>query len=175
MLFSKIQNSKAAKVAALVLVFEMIAQIVAPVRAKALTTGPSQPEVQSFEPVSTSDMVGPFSGDYSYNIPLLDVDGYPINISYNSGITMDQEASWVGLGWNINPGAITRNMRGVPDDFACDRIVKRFNMKPNRTYGVTVGVGEEGFGIDALGLDYSISMNFNNYRGVGFEQSLNAQ
>ncbi len=47
----------------------------------------SQPEVQSFEPVGTSDMVDLFSGDFNYNIPLLDVGGYPINISYHSGIS----------------------------------------------------------------------------------------
>ena len=35
----------------------------------ALTGGPSQPEVQSFEPVGTSDMVNVFSGDFVYNIP----------------------------------------------------------------------------------------------------------
>lgn len=174
MLLERIQKSKAAKVVALMLAFEMLADLIAPITASALTTGPSQPEMQSFTPVGTSDMVDPFSGDYSYNIPLLDVDGYPININYNSGITMDQEASWVGLGWNINPGAITRNMRGVPDDFSGEKITKRFNMKPNRTYGVSVGAGGEVFGIDALQLNYSIAMNYNNYKGVGFEQSVNA-
>lgn len=175
MLLNQIRNSRVAKGVALFVAFEMLAGYFAPISAYALTTGPSQPEMQSFTPIGTSDMVDPFSGDYSYNIPLLDVDGYPLNINYNSGITMDQEASWVGLGWNINPGAITRNMRGVPDDFNGDMITKRFNMKPNRTYGVTVGAGGEVFGVDGLSLNYSISMNFNTYRGVGFEQSVSAQ
>jgi hypothetical protein len=74
-----------------------------PTLAFALTSGPSQPESGSFTPVGTSDMVNLFSGDFNYNIPLMDVGGYPINISYQSGISMDQEATWVGLGWNINP------------------------------------------------------------------------
>merc|ERR1712228_95355 len=30
---------------------------------------------------------------------------------------MSQEASWVGLGWNLNPGAINRTVSGVPDDW----------------------------------------------------------
>ncbi|HEU4717367.1 MAG TPA: hypothetical protein VFU15_06030, partial [Bacteroidia bacterium] len=58
----------------------MFSDMACPLAAWALTGGPSQPEVQSFEPVSTSDMVDLFSGDFNYNIPLLDMDGYPINI-----------------------------------------------------------------------------------------------
>ena len=77
--------------------------------------GPGQPEMGAFKPVGADNMVDLFTGDMSYNIPLLDVGGYPVNIFYNRGITMDQEASWAGLGWNINPGTIMRNMRGVPD------------------------------------------------------------
>ena len=61
--------------------------------------GPTQPEVHGFTPIGVSDMVDPFTGDFTYNIPLMDVEGYPINIAYGSGVSMDQEASWVGLGW----------------------------------------------------------------------------
>ena len=96
--------------------------------------GPDQPEVQSFTPIGTSDMVNPFTGDFSYNIPIMDVDGYPINLAYSAGITMDQEASWVGLGWNLNPGVVNRSMRGLPDDFdGTDKISKVYNMKKNWT------------------------------------------
>src|SRR4029078_1671892 len=98
------------KKVAVVLWFVMIIEMISPLTAFALTGGPSQPEVQSFEPVGTSEMVDPFSGDFTYNIPLLKVGDYPINISYKSGVTMDQEASWVGLGWNINAGVINRSM-----------------------------------------------------------------
>src|SRR6478735_5744913 len=82
-----------------------------------VTTGPVQPETQSFQSVNNNNLVDLFTGDFSYNIPLLDVGGYPVNLHYQSGITMDQEASWVGLGWNVNPGVVSRNMRGLPDDF----------------------------------------------------------
>jgi len=146
----------------------------------ALTSGPSQPEVQSFEPVGTSQMVDPFSGDFTYNIPLLDVDGYPVNISYHSGITMDQEASWTGLGWNINCGTINRGMRGIPDDFNGEQITKEFNMKPNRTFGLTLGGGVEFFGKDNVGkftigqggIGADLTIRFNNYTGVGMDRSL---
>jgi len=52
-----------------------------PSQSFALTGGPSQPEVQSFEPMGTNDMVNLFSGDFTYNIPLLDVEGYTINLA----------------------------------------------------------------------------------------------
>src|ERR1700749_46251 len=89
-------------------VLSMLFQIFYPTVALALTGGPSQPEMQAFEPIGTTNMVDLSSGSFTYNIPLMDVEGYPINLSYHSGITMDQEASWVGLGWNINPGEINR-------------------------------------------------------------------
>jgi hypothetical protein len=149
----------------------ILTEIVAPTCAWALTGGPSQPEVQSFEPVGTSDMVDLFTGDLNYNIPLLDVDGYPINISYHSGITMDQEASWVGLGWNINPGVINRTMRGIPDDFDGDEIVKEMNIKPNVTVGLSTGLGAEFMGYGGLG--YNIGVHYNNYVGIGVEQTFN--
>src|SRR5215204_3872384 len=96
--------------------------------------GPGQPEMSSFQSVNSNNMVDLFTGDFSYNIPLMDVGGYPLNIHYAGGITMDQEASWVGLGWNISPGTITRNMRGVPDDFnGTDLLTQTQNVKPNRT------------------------------------------
>jgi hypothetical protein len=99
--------------------------------------GPSQPEMSKFMPVGADNMVNPFTGKFSYNIPLLDVGGYGVNMFYNSGITMDQDASWVGLGWDINPGTISRNMRGIPDDFdGTDTITKRQSIRTDKTWGV---------------------------------------
>lgn len=152
-------------------------QMIQPTGLMALTGGPSQPEVQSFEPIGTTQLVDPFSGDFTYNIPLIDVGGYPINLSYHSGVSMDQEASWVGLGWNINPGNISRNMRGIPDDFGhgADIIKKQFNVKENITYGGKMGAGLEILGKDGLlNLGYSLGVNVNNYNGVSVEQSINA-
>lgn len=150
--------------------------------------GPTQPETQSFQSVNSNNMVDMFSGDFSYNIPLMDVGGYPVNISYRSGITMDQEASWVGLGWNINPGSVTRNMRGLPDDFnGTDSITKTMSIKENKTVGVTVGydleiIGypkEKGGQTDSsftanLSLGASFGVNHNSYKGWGVETSMNA-
>jgi hypothetical protein len=158
---------------AIKIILVMLFQCVWPTTALALTGGPSQPEVQSFEPVGVSDMVDLFSGDFSYNIPLFDIDGYPVNISYHSGISMEQEASWVGLGWNINPGAINRNMRGLPDDFNGDEVVKEQNMKKNQTVGISCGYSGELFGFDKANFTARLGIKYNNYTGVGIERSFN--
>ncbi|AXY74709.1 hypothetical protein D3H65_12260 [Paraflavitalea soli] len=151
-------------------------------------TGPGQPEMAAFSSVNNTNLVDLFSGDFSYNIPLLDVGGYPVNLSYRAGISMDQEASWVGLGWNVNPGTVTRNLRGLPDDFngQYDSIRKVISTKENKTVGVTGGADleiagfpkKEGGGTDTafggLSLGASLGVVYNNYRGWGIEQGINA-
>jgi hypothetical protein len=171
---------KILKPAAVFILINLLYQLCFPVVSFALTSGPSQPEFSSFEPVNTTDMVDLFTGDFNYNIPLLDIEGYPVNISYHSGITMDQEASWVGLGWNINPGVINRNVRGLPDDFNgdkdkdasgnSDQIEKDFNMAHNWSVGLTGGAGIEVLGF--IGLEASLGITYNNYRGIGLQASL---
>lgn len=154
----------------------MLWQVCHPTVAWALTSGPSQPEVQSFEPASTTDMVDIFTGDFNYNIPLFELPGpnggYPFNIAYHSGITMDQEASWVGLGWNINPGVLNRDIRGVPDDFNGDKIHKKKDMKDNWSVGVGGGINFGIFGAEGDkglkgGPSIGLQVFYNSYRGVG--------
>ncbi|MBS1563275.1 MAG: hypothetical protein JST39_02750, partial [Bacteroidetes bacterium] len=139
--------------------------------------GPTQPEMQAFTPVNANNLVDLFSGDFSYNIPLLDVGGYPVNISYHSGAGMDEEASWVGLGWNVNPGSITRNMRGLPDDFngGTDTIKKVASVKPNISWGVNVGADVELAGMPLpVSVGGSLGIFHTTYTGWGFETALNA-
>ncbi len=87
----------------------------------AASNGPNAPEAASFEPVDASDMVSLATGDMAYVLPLLNVPspegGYPISLSYHGGIGYEQEASMVGLGWNLNPGAVNRSVNGSPDDW----------------------------------------------------------
>lgn len=156
----------------LLLVYLM--ELIYPSMAFALSGGPSQPEVQGFTPIDTSEMVNLFTGDFSYNIPLLDVDGYPINIAYASGITTDQEASWVGLGWSLNTGVVSRSLRGLPDDFNGDAIEKEFNIKENKTWGVTAGssIDFEIFGSEALSIGMALGIKYNNYNGYSASFSL---
>ena len=35
---------------------------------------------------------------------------------------MNQGASWIGLGWNLSLGQISRGMKGIPDDYSGERI-----------------------------------------------------
>ncbi|SFM78524.1 YD repeat-containing protein [Chitinophaga sp. YR627] len=62
------------------------------------------------------------SGIPGINIPIHTVDEnglqLPISLSYHAGgIKVDEPASWVGLAWSLSAGgAITREVRGLPDD-----------------------------------------------------------
>jgi hypothetical protein len=82
------------------------------------------PEAASFA-VYANYPVMHYTGVPDINIPLyeIDVDGFklPITLSYHaSGIRVDQEASWVGLGWNLNVGSrISRTIKSM-DDFRED-------------------------------------------------------
>lgn len=161
-------NSKIASI----LCINILLEILAPLKIYALTSGPSQPEVQSFQPINVTDMVNPTTGDFSYNIPLLDIEGYPINIAYTSGINADQEASWVGLGWNINVGSINRNMRGIPDEFNGEEVKTEYNIKNNVSVDVKVGGPlNEKFELFGLKFGQSLALDFiyNNYEGFGLE------
>ncbi|MEN9972860.1 MAG: hypothetical protein RIS20_1207 [Bacteroidota bacterium] len=140
------------------------------------TGGPDQPEVQSFTPVGISDMVDPFTGDFSYNIPIMDVDGYPINLAYNGGANMDQEASWVGLGWNLNPGVMNRSLRGLPDDFnGTDSVRTEMNQKKNWNVGAGFGADFELLGLnlpDSILGSISANMSFDYDNFTGWSTSL---
>jgi hypothetical protein len=168
----QIRSSKFSKFIAYYLTIMMFLQITQPMQMYALTSGPSQPEFNSFTPIGTSDMVDLASGDFSYNIPIMDVGGYPINLVYNSGVTMDQEASWVGLGWNLNIGQINRNVRGLPDDFNGDEIVTNNNLKKNVTVAVQGYVNPQIIGVlddvptsDASPFSAGLNLQYNNYTG----------
>lgn len=141
--------------------------LIFPTRAMALTSGPSQPEFSSFNSASASDMVNLFTGDFSYNIPLMDVDGYPVNISYRSSPGMEQEASWVGLGWNINSGAVNRSVRGLPDDFNGEEIKREIHTEDLKSWGVGIGYGTEIAGY--YGASKGMGVTKSNYSGVGIE------
>jgi hypothetical protein len=167
-------KKKFLKIIAVFLAINIFFDAIYPTAALALTGGPKQPEVAGFTPVGTSEMVSTFTGDFNYNIPLMDVGGYPLNLSYQSGITMDQEASWVGLGWSLNPGVIDRGMRSLPDDFNGDEITKEFNVKANNTYGVkfSPAVKVTGKGIPNKNLKYGLGLTYNNYTGFAFSASM---
>ena len=155
------------------LLVNTVANIFLPSISCALTSGPSQPEFSSFSPVSTAGMVDQFTGDFNYSIPVLEVPGpngssYPLSLSYHSGANPEEEASWVGYGWTLNPGAINRGTRGFPDDYD-NETVKYWNKVPkNWTATIGVGVGVELFSTDNIGkLNATGALRYNNNKGFG--------
>jgi hypothetical protein len=140
----------------------------------ALTSGPAQPETKGFQVAGVSDMVDLQSGELKYNVPLLDIDGYPINLNYQSGVGIDDEASWVGLGWNLNPGAINRQVRGIPDDFSGDSVETDHYVKPKVTVGGRLTAKIEFKGLARASGSFSFGVFSDNYTGIGAELGVNA-
>jgi hypothetical protein len=134
--FNHMRNSRVGRITCAFLALNLITEICAPTMALALTSGPAQPEFSSFEPVATTDMVSDFTGDFTYNLPVLNIPGpdgggYAMSLSYHSGVSSEEEASWVGFGWTLNPGAINRSKRGYADEFN-GVTVEQFNKtRPN--------------------------------------------
>jgi len=102
---------------------------------------------------------------------------------------MDQEASWVGLGWNLAVGQINRNVRGLPDDFKGDEMTYENFMKANVTAGANfkftpavVGVEVDADGNSTMdtssNVSFGLSIQYNSYSGftakpsVGFNASV---
>lgn len=180
----RIRKSRSFKGLSVCLALSMLFEVIQPSVSLALTEGPSQPEVQSFEPISTTQMVDMFSGDFNYNIPLFNLPGpnggYPVNIAYHAGVSMDDEASWVGLGWNLNVGSLVRNMRGLPDEFESitdgdgnvtdgDFIYTKNDIKESWSLGVSSRLEPEAFGGDLFaGQGFlSLGITYDNYSGLG--------
>ena len=142
---------------------------------KAQTGGPGQPEFMQFQQAGTSNLVNPSTGTFSYQIPLFTIGGYPMNLTYQSGIQMEDVSSMVGLGWNLNAGSIVRTLRGLPDDFNGDTITKEYSVKPNETFGGKLGVDLELAGLPKymdISLGAGLGVFYSNYKGWGLEPSI---
>ncbi len=63
-----------------------------------------------------------YNGTTNISIPIWNIETkkfkFPISLSYHaSGIKVEENASWVGLGWALNStGIITRTVKGKPDE-----------------------------------------------------------
>ncbi|WP_340064260.1 Ig-like domain-containing protein [Ascidiimonas aurantiaca] len=151
----------------------------------ASNNGPNSPEAAGFEPIDATDMVQLSTGDLSYVLPIMEVPGpegnFPISLSYHAGITSDMDASWVGLGWYLNPGAINRTANGTPDDWNGGRSINFISFSDSETfYSVSVDVGFEnslsvGVGLNwggNKGLSGSINAQYNFFNAVSGSASL---
>ncbi|MBU1849614.1 MAG: hypothetical protein KKH40_02700 [Nanoarchaeota archaeon] len=77
-----------------------------------------------FQSAVASAAVNKPTGDLSVSIPLMTVPGVngldqDINLVYTGGdgIKTTAEAGWVGLGWSLDVGSVTRAIVGIPDDY----------------------------------------------------------
>lgn len=113
--------SRQQRIKAYFLLCVIVGQLSFPTVTFALSDNPIQPEFASFEEFGSSDMVNLLTGDLNYNIPLLQIPspegGFNLPLSYHAGIEVDEESSWVGLGWSLNPGVMDRFVSVYPDDF----------------------------------------------------------
>jgi hypothetical protein len=150
----------------------LVTETVLPTVALALTSGPSSPDFSGFTPVSASEMVNTFTGDFNYNLPVIEIpgphgSGYALSLSYGSGVSVEQEASWVGFGWNLNPGSITRNLRGLPDDMNGEEVEFYNKTRPSWTAVSGLNTNLELFSKDIVpvGINAGITHRINNYTG----------
>ena len=146
----------------------------------ALQGGPVQPDYLQFEPADMKDLVSMQTGDFAYSLPLSEVPGpyggYPLSIAYHAGISPQQEASWVGLGWSLNPGVINRDVRGVPDDqFHGGTLGFIYQYSSMSSWSVNTGwsmgfvsVGTTTTSHGGTGFSATLGPRLNGIAGVGF-------
>ncbi|MBI4648353.1 MAG: hypothetical protein HY738_17655 [Bacteroidia bacterium] len=158
------------KFAAVFTALNIFIDTVLPYHVFALTGGPSSPEFSSFEPVATTNMVNEFTGDFTYNLPILQIPGpdgggYAMSLSYHTGASPEEEASWVGYGWTLNPGAINRCKKGIPDDW--NGLESEFwnKTRPNKTICAGTGTAAE---IYSWSFGTNGTLRYNNYKGMGY-------
>ena len=135
---------KNAKLISSGLLLTMVFEILAPVSLLANTDSENQVEYSNASG-GGSEMVNMYNGALNYSLPLMSIPGqnigYNLTLSYNSDESkMLNTSSFVGFGWNLNLGSITRQVQAVPDDFKGDQILYRNHVKPYRS--VDIGLGE---------------------------------
>lgn len=167
--YPHMRKTRVLRFVSLFLVIQTLYASFLPTISYALTSGPTAPEVTSFEPIDTTDMVNLLTGDFTYNIPLLEVPGpaggYPLSLSYHAGVQPNQDATWAGLGWSLNPGAINRTVNGYPDDHQLitntNRSYWEGGEQTTYTLGVSVGIA------NAATVSSGLSFANDTYRGFG--------
>ncbi len=141
----------------------------------------------SFSQPNTSDMVQLQTGNFNYNIPLMTVPGpgggYPINLYYtpDAAIKPEADASWVGLGWNLNPGSISRTVMGLPDDWnGKSTSVINYNQKWNQANGYLYSTApgtraSSTYNAGNFKIFLKAKSNLLNYGSLYFENIVNSQ
>jgi hypothetical protein len=161
------------KAIALITALSLLLQTIVPTQTMASVSGPTQPEFSNFQSVGTSEMVNLFTGDFSYNIPVIDIPGsngggYALSLSYHSNTAAEAEPSWVGYGWTLSPGAILRNKQAFADDVNEGNITYYNKMPENWTVsaGASLSTSARAFGALGLSAGTQAVISYNNYKGL---------
>jgi hypothetical protein len=190
-------NLKKRNLASLILI-GLLFQVFFPQNINA-STGSSLSNVESYQ--HKKELVNKFNGQFNYTIPAVVIpgpfgSGYTINLNYTSGAKPDDQASWVGAGWNLGAGKIIRQKKGLPDDYRNTKVKywKKFRKQTVLTEidkgnlevgGIDLGGDNSlnsGFGLlvnytydNLSGFNKSISLNLNaSTSGKGDYSNLNA-
>jgi hypothetical protein len=120
------------------------------------------------DPSSTGAKVDKATGAFSFSLPLINIPGaageaYPIVLGY-APPNPEEAASWVGFGWTLGPGAITRNASGIPDDFNGIKIVNIDKKPVYQKLTLDAILGAEILSAVNLGLRNGIALD--NQRGI---------
>lgn len=170
------------RIAATVALTSLLFQLWAPTAAVA--GGAQQPEFSSRDGSANADLVDPFTGSFQYGIPVVDLPGapggnYTMNLNYQSGSTPYQDISWVGSGWSLSPGAITRQKSGLPDDYNGEPIITWNKGEPLWGLNIIPKAGIRAFasyddlGNQVGGLSASAVLSYNNTTGWDYSTNVN--
>lgn len=155
---------KRKRVTASMILLVWLLELCIPPMSIALTSGPTSPDFAGFEPLGTTGMVNETTGTFTYSIPLIQIPGpdgssYPLTLSYHSGVGVEDEASWVGYGWTLNPGSITRNLRGAPDDDNNQAVTYYNNIFEDETYTIGASLAAQAASYDVFKFEHAVSYN----------------
>lgn len=154
--------------------FTLIFSFVACVTVTKAQNSSGQTEYSTYAPPGNVEMVDLATGNFRMNMPVLEIPGpegsFSLPLHYRAGIGLNQEASWVGLGWSMNPGAITRSINQFPDD-ACGEPSVMINKNPGRR-GWYSNIGSVNMGWDSqAGHVGNVDIGFAT---VGWKNGLNS-
>lgn len=137
----------------------------------------TSPDFKGQTTSTNSDLVNTFTGTFNYSIPVLEIpdldgQGYTMTLNYNSGSKPMEDASWVGFGWNLTPGAINREVKGVPDDYYSQDIIFWNKAKKNITVSLAGTFQPEIWTSKFLSMSSNATISLNNYKGVQISSGL---
>lgn len=114
-------------------------------------------------------LVHPTTGDLNWSRPIVNIKSengrtYPISINYNAEIKTNQPASWVGLGWGLEVGEISRSINGFPDDHKDFEQVETTYKSSGNEVESTFGWGPMYFENYSNGTDHTQDVIFSHFK-----------